>query len=71
MGSQLLQIHLLESEVVEKYITQYSKDGNNMVEKVTFVKVPNQDCKELLKIKKSIIFTFLYINNIYRKWKIK
>lgn len=33
LGSQLRQIHLLESPVVEKYITQYPIDGTNQVEK--------------------------------------
>ncbi|MEO8236043.1 MAG: type ISP restriction/modification enzyme, partial [Flavobacterium sp.] len=33
LGSQLRQIHLLESEVVEKYITQYPEDGDNVVGK--------------------------------------
>ena len=34
LGSQLRQIHLLESEVVEKLITQYPEDGSNVVVKV-------------------------------------
>lgn len=33
LGSQLRQIHLLESEVTEKYITQYPEDGDNVVVK--------------------------------------
>ena len=33
LGSQLRQIHLLESEVTEKYITQYPEDGDNIVVK--------------------------------------
>ncbi len=33
LGSQLRQIHLLESEVVEQFITQYPEDGNNIVTK--------------------------------------
>ncbi len=37
LGSQLRQIHLLESEVVEKPITQYPKDGTNVVTKSRFV----------------------------------
>jgi predicted helicase len=39
LGSQLRQIHLLESEVVNKYITQYPKDGNNIIEKVSTVEI--------------------------------
>ena len=34
LGAQLRQIHLLESSVVEKYITQYQEDGNTVVEKI-------------------------------------
>ncbi|MCX6210638.1 MAG: DNA methyltransferase, partial [Bacteroidetes bacterium] len=34
LGSQLRQIHLLESDVVENYITQYTVGGSNMVEKI-------------------------------------
>jgi predicted helicase len=33
LGSQLREIHLLESDVVEKLITQYPEDGNNVVVK--------------------------------------
>lgn len=36
LGSQLRQIHLLESSVVEKYITQYPEDGDNIVVKPTY-----------------------------------
>lgn len=33
LGGELRQIHLLESNVVEKYITQYPEDGDNVVVK--------------------------------------
>ncbi|MBF6641808.1 N-6 DNA methylase [Flavobacterium sp. J49] len=33
LGSQLREIHLLESPIVDKYITQYPEDGNNVVTK--------------------------------------
>jgi predicted helicase len=33
LGSQIRQIHLLESQTVEKYITQYPIDGDNAVTK--------------------------------------
>ncbi len=36
LGSELRQIHLLESPTVEKYITQYPNDGNNVVGKIHF-----------------------------------
>ncbi len=36
LGAELRQIHLLESPVVEKYITQYPIDGDNVVVKPRF-----------------------------------
>jgi predicted helicase len=33
LGGELREIHLLESPTVEKYITQYPEDGNNIVTK--------------------------------------
>ena len=39
LGSELRQIHLLESEVVEKRITQFDIDGTNVVSKPRFVKI--------------------------------
>ena len=35
-GSELRKIHLLQSPIVEKYVTQYPKDGNNEVIKSLF-----------------------------------
>jgi len=36
LGGEIRQIHLLESPIVEKYITQYPIDGSNEVEKVKY-----------------------------------
>lgn len=36
LGKQLREIHLLESPVVEQYITQYPIDGSNVVDKIRF-----------------------------------
>ena len=36
LGGELRQIHLLESPVVNKYITQYPVGGSNEVEKVSY-----------------------------------
>jgi hypothetical protein len=33
LGGQIREIHLLESQSVEKYITQYPEDGSNVVVK--------------------------------------
>ena len=38
LGSELRQIHLLESPVVEDYITQYPEDGTNIVGKLYYEK---------------------------------
>lgn len=37
LGGELRQIHLLECTVVERYITQYQFDGNNLVEEIKYV----------------------------------
>ncbi|TAF35200.1 MAG: DNA methyltransferase [Cytophagales bacterium] len=36
LGGEIRQIHLLESPVVENYITQYPEDGNNVVTKIKY-----------------------------------
>lgn len=36
LGSQIRKIHLLESPVVDKYITQYPVDGDNLVGKIKY-----------------------------------
>ncbi len=36
LGGELRQIHLLESPVVEKFITTYPNDGTNQVVKLTY-----------------------------------
>lgn len=36
LGAELRKIHLLESPVLEKYITQYPVSGNNVVDKIKF-----------------------------------
>ena len=36
LGGEIRQIHLLESQTVEKYITQYPIDGNNVVGKTKY-----------------------------------
>ncbi len=36
LGGEIRQIHLLESPVVEKFITQYPVDGDNVVSKIRF-----------------------------------
>ena len=45
LGSQLRQLHLLESPTVSTYITQYPIDGNNVVTKPQFV-IPKHEKSE-------------------------
>lgn len=40
LGGEIRQIHLLESPIVEKYITQYPVDGDNIVSKPRFENSP-------------------------------
>ncbi|UQD55975.1 type ISP restriction/modification enzyme [Flavobacterium sp. K5-23] len=50
LGSQIRQIHLLESEIVEEYITDFNIDGDCVVEKPRFeansIRVQNPDRAE-------------------------
>jgi predicted helicase len=46
LGSQIRQIHLLESATVEDYITEFNIDGDCVVSKPSFVKVQNFDKTE-------------------------
>ncbi len=52
LGGEVRQIHLLESPIVEKYITQYPIDGDNVVGKIKFVlnDAPVKDNKSVSKI---------------------
>ena len=40
LGGEIRQIHLLESPIVEKYITKYPIDGDNKVGKIKFIPYP-------------------------------
>jgi len=53
LGGELRQIHLLESPVVEKYITQYPEDGSNKV-----IKPRYQDGKVYINDTHSISIMF-------------
>ena len=47
LGGQIRQIHLLESPIVEKYITGYPEDGDNVVVKPRFVEQPLTEALEV------------------------
>jgi hypothetical protein len=45
LGGEIRQIHLLESPIVEKYITGYPEDGDNVVTKPRFTpSLPLEGC---------------------------
>lgn len=43
LGSEIRQIHLLESPILEHYITQYPQDGHNTITKPKYVSSPTTD----------------------------
>ena len=57
LGSQLRQIHLLESDVVEQFITQYPIDGDNVVTKPRFVSPSAVEDKGNVYINETQYFT--------------
>ena len=63
LGGEIRQIHLLESAVVEKYITKYPVNGDNVVLKPNFVKVQNFDkVSPETKESSTAVFGKVYIN---------
>ena len=56
LGGEIRQIHLLESPIVEKYITQYPIDGNNVVGKIRFVASQRTDEKGSVYINETQYF---------------
>jgi predicted helicase len=59
LGGEIRQIHLLESPTVEKYITQYPEDGNNVVVKPRFDSAQRDDNKGKVYINDT-----QYFNNV-------
>src|SRR5690606_25868114 len=47
IGTQIREIHLLESPLTENYITGYPEDGDNIVEKPRFVSTPFTDSQPI------------------------
>ena len=72
LGGEIRQIHLLESATVEKYITQYPIDGNNIVSKPRFVianevkqsQTKNETASYLAVTGKVYINDTQYFNNV-------
>jgi predicted helicase len=53
LGGELRQIHLLESSIVEKYITGYPEDGDNIVGKIFFEKTTDTTGKVYINYEKT------------------
>ena len=65
LGAALRQIHLLESPIVEKYITQYPIDGDNIVTKPKFENSPPlEGCLQGGVVAKVFINDTQYFNNV-------
>ncbi|GEM56209.1 hypothetical protein B0A58_09220 [Flavobacterium branchiophilum NBRC 15030 = ATCC 35035] len=67
LGTQIRQIHLLESPIVEKYITQYPEDGDNKVGKIFFEKTTDTTGKVYVNYEKtppSGVGGLQYFNNV-------
>ena len=43
LGGEIRQLHLLESPIVEEYITQYPEDGDNVVTKPHYFPIPQNE----------------------------
>ena len=78
LGSELRQIHLLESEIVEKRITQFDIDGTNVVLKPRFVKIDSSIAplpkfetlakvkgQTLPKVERETLSNFIELGNVY------
>jgi len=64
LGGEIRQIHLLESPVVEKYITQYPIDGTNEVNKPIFRGSDLTGFENLLGLGKVYINETQYFDNV-------
>ncbi len=65
LGGEIRQIHLLESPIVEKYITQYPVDGDNVVGKIRFEEnYEIVDGKSVIQLDPIYQMGRVYINDI-------
>ena len=69
LGSELRQIHLLESPKVEQYITQYPVDGDNVVGKPRYVPIPKNEETGVLQGNVYINDTQYFANVPLTAWK--
>ena len=69
LGGEIRQIHLLESSVVENYITQYPIDGDNVVTKPHYFPIPQNEKTEDLQGNVYINETQYFANVPLKAWK--
>jgi predicted helicase len=70
LGGELRQIHLLESPAVEKYITKYPADGDNVVNKIKYQdgKVYINDTQHFANVPEVAWFFFIGGYQPAQKW---
>ncbi len=69
LGGEIRQIHLLESPIVEQYITQYPIDGDNVVDKPKYVPIPKNEETGVLQGNVYINDTQYFANVPLTAWK--
>ena len=69
LGGEIRQIHLLESPVVEEYITQYPEDGDNIVTKPHYFPIPQNEKTGDLQGNVYINETQYFANVPLKAWK--
>ncbi len=69
LGGEIRQIHLLESSVVENYITQYPIDGDNVVVKPHYFPIPQNEKTGDLQGNVYINETQYFANVPLKAWK--
>jgi very-short-patch-repair endonuclease len=69
LGGEIRQLHLLESPVVEEYITQYPEDGDNVVTKPHYFPIPQNEKTGDLQGNVYINETQYFANVPLKAWK--
>jgi very-short-patch-repair endonuclease len=69
LGGEIRQIHLLESPTVDKYITQYPEDGDNIVTKPHYFPIPQNEKTGDLQGNVYINETQYFANVPLKAWK--
>ncbi len=69
LGGEIRQLHLLESPIVEEYITQYPEDGDNIVTKPHYFPIPQNEKTGDLQGNVFINETQYFANVPLKAWK--